>query len=330
MMAARNHLSVLVPLLVLLQALTQRATATVGRTDLSFDLGWRFRQGLHHQPLPPPPPTPPISSCGVGSPYSFQNASALQCQKLSPKKTAKNAAECEQACCVDAGCGVWQYTDVNSQGCWVGTTKAGCKANENWVGGERRPPNPGPAPVPPVRVHPPEAEPSYDDSNWTVVSAPHDSLIGNAVSHELCPDGCSGHSYIPRFDSWYRKHFRVPDAWNDGSAIWLYFHGTFRETTVFLNGKNISSHISGYTSFSVRLDDQPCLKYGDEENIIALLIDPNTGKTGWWYEGGGVSSAPSRIQCILDSYLQVSTNNRPCKQTETVYPALAHRVCVVV
>ena len=139
---------------------------------------------------------------------------------------------------------------------------------------------------PPISSHPPEAQPAFDDAEWSRVAAPHDSLIGNAVSKELCPDGCSGHSYIPRYDSWYRKHFRVPSSWADGSTIWLYFHGTFRETTVFLNGKNISSHISGYTSFSVRLDNQPGLKYGDEENVLALFIDPNTGKTGWWYEGG--------------------------------------------
>eukprot|EP01047_Picozoa_sp_COSAG01_P058039 COSAG01_NODE_6787_length_3498_cov_6.123272_1_plen_193_part_00 len=118
--------------------------------------------------------------------------------------------------------------------------------------------------------------------------APHDSLVGNTVSKELCPNGCSGHSYIPRYDSWYRKHFRLPSSWADGSAIWLYFHGTFRETTLFLNGKNISKHISGYTSFAVRLDNQPGLKHGDEENVLALFIDPNTGKTGWWYEGGGL------------------------------------------
>jgi hypothetical protein len=290
--------------LLLLAVLQQHRTGSAQRTDISFDFGWRFRQGLHHEPLPPPPPSPPIASCGAGTPYAFKNASALQCQKLSPKHTAKSAAECEQLCCVDAGCAVWQYTTFPGshgapQGCWMGTTKAGCKPNANWVGGERSPPDPGPAPVAPISLHPPEAEPGFDDSNWTAVSAPHDSLIGNSVSKVLCPDGCSGHSYIPRFDSWYRKHFRLPSAWKaGGSAIWLYFHGTFRETTVFLNGKNISAHTSGYTSFAVRLDNQPGLKFGDEENVLALIIDPNTGKTGWWYEGGGVSPFPSPLTSL--------------------------------
>ena len=91
---------------------------------------------------------------------------------------------------------------------------------------------PAPAPSPPLGPNPPEARTDYDDNttDWETVNVPHDSLIGNRVSQELCPGGCSGRSYIPRYPSWYRKHFRLPADWNDGSAIYLHFAGIFRET----------------------------------------------------------------------------------------------------
>jgi hypothetical protein len=83
--------------------------------------------------------------------------------------------------------------------------------------------------------------------------------IDAAPSLEQCSGGCSGHSYTPRYPPWYRKHFKLPLSWNEGSAINLRFQGTFRETTIWLNGKNLSAagspfHISGYTSYTLRLD----------------------------------------------------------------------------
>lgn len=50
----------------------------------------------------------------------------------------------------------------------------------------------------------------------------------------------------------YRKTFTIPDDWSD-MTFWLQFEGVFRETMIFLNGKNITAHDCGYTGFSVRL-----------------------------------------------------------------------------
>ena len=69
----------------------------------------------------------------------------------------------------------------------------------------------------------------------------------------------------------------------------------FRETTVYLNGQNISSHSCGYTSFAVRLDNETALKPAGQKNMLALFVDPEDGAeggarkgSGWWY---GKSSA---------------------------------------
>jgi beta-galactosidase/beta-glucuronidase len=97
----------------------------------------------------------------------------------------------------------------------------------------------------------------------------------------------------------YRKHFHLPASWANtdtsssaaSSAIYLNFGGTFRETTLYVNGHNVSQHVSGYTSYQLRLDTLPDLKFGDgadNENVVALYIDANNGRSGWWYEGSGL------------------------------------------
>ena len=65
----------------------------------------------------------------------------------------------------------------------------------------------------------------------------------------------------------------------------------FRASTTYLNGQQLLYHDSGYTSFSVRLDNASNVSYGDgkeNENVLAVQAGANKGFTGWWYEGGGI------------------------------------------
>ena len=142
-------------------------------------------------------------------------------------------------------------------------------------------------------ANPAEAAVSYDDKDWEAVQLPHDGLIAMAPSQTACPDGCSGYSYIPRHVLWYRKAFNIPAEWK-GSAIWLDFKGSFRETTVWVNGAVAARHICGYTPFRVRLDNITGVVIGGS-NQLAVFVDPDNGDrggqdhgSGWWYEGGGL------------------------------------------
>ena len=63
------------------------------------------------------------------------------------------------------------------------------------------------------KQRPPESRTNYNDDRWSVVNAPHDAFIVNRVDGRLCPDGCSGNSYIPRYSTWYRK-VRVGMPWD--------------------------------------------------------------------------------------------------------------------
>jgi hypothetical protein len=56
---------------------------------------------------------------------------------------------------------------------------------------------------------------------------------------------------------------------------------------IFLNGEQIFYHDCGYTSFSVRIDNATNIVKGGK-NVLAAFVDPNSGKSGWWYEGGGI------------------------------------------
>lgn len=157
-----------------------------------------------------------------------------------------------------------------------------------WAKPDDPPPaNPDPGPTPP------ESKQEYSDSDWERVQLPHDGLIAAAPSEKACPDGCSGRSYIPRHVLWYRKSFNLPSDWK-GDAVWLDFAGSFRETTVWINGFLAAKHDCGYTPFRVRLDNITTIKMGGA-NEIAVFVDPDNGDTGardhgsgWWYEGGGL------------------------------------------
>ncbi|CAB9511983.1 galactosidase BoGH2A [Seminavis robusta] len=153
-------------------------------------------------------------------------------------------------------------------------------------------------------LHPPEAAPDHDDSSWTKVQLPHDGLIVNPPSQKACPNGCSGRSYIPRHVLWYRKTFSLPASWlstavdNNDSVFWLEFDGSFRNTTVWLNGQIVQRHICGYTPFRVDLDPSTFFtgsSSSSQQQTIAVFVDPDNGDlgrrgsgSGWWYEGGGL------------------------------------------
>eukprot|EP00755_Sulcionema_specki_P025189 Sspe_Gene.82763::Locus_54250_Transcript_1_1_Confidence_1.000_Length_519::g.82763::m.82763 len=106
------------------------------------------------------------------------------------------------------------------------------------------------------------SQPGYDDSEWGVVSAPHDMLIVQPFDKQASEK----QAFLSRGVGWYRKHFRLPEDW-EGSAVWLYVEGSFHQTTVWLNGVKLTTHAAGYTSFAVRLDTVAGVTYGAVENV---------------------------------------------------------------
>jgi beta-galactosidase len=124
-----------------------------------------------------------------------------------------------------------------------------------------------------------EAEPKYDDRAWRTVHLPHDYVVEGKFS----PTEDGSHGFLPKPQAWYRKTFTLPRSWK-GKKVWLEFDGVTRNATVFLNGKGMTRHASGYIGF--RLDLTRAARYG-ETNTLAIHVDPRQNE-GWWYEGGGL------------------------------------------
>ncbi len=121
--------------------------------------------------------------------------------------------------------------------------------------------------------------PAYDDAQWQHVDVPHDYILDGAFDQKQD----RGHGYRPIDIGWYRKRIVIPES-AKGKLLSLDFDGVFRDSQVWLNGKLLGRHQSGYTPFS--FDITAVAKIGGE-NTIALRVDPRESE-GWWYEGGGI------------------------------------------
>ena len=177
-------------MVLLLVPFAAAATSSSPRTVQSFNFGWRWG------PIDKPKPAPPSPPKGCAGKFEFTQNDGKQCAGLShiTKGDASEAA-CKAACCEDNGCGDYQWRDpkISGGGCWAGVCY---QMNDSppWRGGHRNPPIAPPTPSPPPGANPPQAQPGFDDSHWDIVSTPHDALISQAPSKELCSSGCRGHS----------------------------------------------------------------------------------------------------------------------------------------
>jgi hypothetical protein len=162
-------------------------------------------------------------------PSRFKNTTDMRCGGLG-KNDAGDASEqsCLDACCAAASCAVYQWKAGadHGSGCWMGGCTGEMSTGKGWLGGASgsAPPPPGPGPAPPKTTGPLSA--AFDDSKWDLIDVPHDFIIGG--EYDQATPG-SGTSYLPRLNSFYRKHFHIP-ADMKGKAIWLEFEGVFQKS----------------------------------------------------------------------------------------------------
>jgi beta-galactosidase/beta-glucuronidase len=70
---------------------------------------------------------------------------------------------------------------------------------------------------------------------------------------------------------WYRRTFTVPKEWADDRVL-LHFGAVNWESTVWLNGKELTTHKGGYDPFTIDLTDH--LKKGGEQELIVGVHNP--------------------------------------------------------
>lgn len=122
--------------------------------------------------------------------------------------------------------------------------------------------------------------------DWKKVNLPHDWAIeGDFVNDNTLGSQPAGSGYLPTGVGFYRKEFEIPET-DKGKKITMEFDGIFRNSTVWVNGHLMGTHLSGYTPSNYDLTD--VLRYGNEgKNAILVKVDA-TQPEGWWYEGAGI------------------------------------------
>lgn len=123
-------------------------------------------------------------------------------------------------------------------------------------------------------------------ADWRVLNLPHDWAVeGGFVFDNTMGNQPGVSGYLPTGVGFYRKEFVIPGTDKD-KKISIEFDGIFRNSTVWVNGHLMGSHLSGYTPSNYDLTD--VLRYGNEDkNVILVKVDASEYE-GWWYEGADI------------------------------------------
>jgi beta-galactosidase len=124
---------------------------------------------------------------------------------------------------------------------------------------------------------------TYNDSQWRLLTLPHDWSIEGAFS-EKNPTGQAGGG-LPAGIGWYRKTFVVP-ASAQGKNVFIDFDGVYCNSEVWINGHYLGRRPNGYISF--QYDLSPYLHYGAGNNVIAVKVDNSAQPNSRWYTGSGI------------------------------------------
>ncbi|MFZ2287304.1 MAG: beta-galactosidase GalB [Bacteroidales bacterium] len=124
---------------------------------------------------------------------------------------------------------------------------------------------------------------SVDDSGWRLLDLPHDWSIEGEFS-DTNPASPGGGA-LPGGIGWYRKTFTVSDS-DKEKLIYIEFDGVYKNSDIWINGNHIGRWPYGYSSF--RYDLTPYLRYGEEENVVAVRVDNSQQPNSRWYSGSGI------------------------------------------
>lgn len=120
----------------------------------------------------------------------------------------------------------------------------------------------------------------FSADKWDRVDLPHDFIVGGIPEEQY--NNAMG--FFKAENGWYRKKFKLDES-DRGRRIVLHFEGVCNRATVYLNNCLMKRSFTGYTPFDVDITDM--VKFGEEENILAVYVNTEEPE-GWWYEGGGI------------------------------------------
>jgi beta-galactosidase len=113
---------------------------------------------------------------------------------------------------------------------------------------------------------------------WQPVTLPHDAALGR----DRDPAAGAGSGYVPGGVHEYRKTLAVPEEYRD-TRVLLDFEGVYRTAMVYVNGALAGHRATGYSGFTVDLDDH--LLFGQDNEIRVVC---RTHEDSRWYSGAGI------------------------------------------
>jgi beta-galactosidase len=126
------------------------------------------------------------------------------------------------------------------------------------------------------------AEPQFNDSGWTNVSAPH-TYNDTDTFDDWSLSGHRGEQNQWGGRTWYRKAFTLPDSFK-GKKVFVEFEAVRQVAEVYLNGKLLGTCKTGFTPFG--FDLTPHLNF-EGTNVLAVMCDNRFMKDPWAADGAG-------------------------------------------
>jgi beta-galactosidase len=123
--------------------------------------------------------------------------------------------------------------------------------------------------------------PAFDDTGWRLVNVPHDWSSEGPFS----ADYASGNGYAPGGIGWYRKHFTLPEN-DSGKSVAVEFDGIYDFSEVWINGQFVGGRPYGFSSF--QCDVTPFVKFGSDDNVVAVRVDHSRFADSRYYTGSGI------------------------------------------
>jgi beta-galactosidase len=102
------------------------------------------------------------------------------------------------------------------------------------------------------------------DHNWKSVTLPYAWNEDDAFEKDIVD--------LRTGIAWYRKHFKLP-ATSKGQKVFIEFEGVRQAADIYVNGEHVGLHENGVIAFG--FDISSLLKFGKEENVIAVRTDNN-------------------------------------------------------
>jgi beta-galactosidase len=126
-------------------------------------------------------------------------------------------------------------------------------------------------------------KPDFDDNTWRRLNVPHDWSIEGPFDKDNASRGSGG--FLPAGVGWYRKHFRLSQS-SANRLVFVEFDGIMANSDVWINGFHLGKRPYGYVSFGYELTGH--LKFGADDNVIAVRADNSGQPASRWYSGAGI------------------------------------------